>query len=108
MHTRGALGALAMMALAACAQDRTITGLSANRAASPAANAVRLGADAPGAVYALTNQASGNAVAMYARAADGSLAWLGNVSTGGLGAGSRSNKELRHYRPPIALLTLTP
>lgn len=88
MHTRGALGALAMMALAACVQDRTITGLSANRAASPAANAVTLGADAPGAVYALTNQASGNAVAMYARAADGSLAWLGSVSTGGLGAGS--------------------
>lgn len=40
-----------------------------------------------GAVYVLTNQASGNAVLAYARHADGSLAALGSFATGGLGTG---------------------
>ena len=44
--------------------------------------------DAPGAVYALTNAAGGNAVAVYTRLADGSLSWSGSVATGGTGAGS--------------------
>src|ERR1043166_1665556 len=87
MHGRGALGAVAMVLLAACAQDHTVTGLAAERTpsltSSPAA-----GTDAPGAVYALTNQAGGNAVAMYARAANGSLSWIGAVPTGGTGTGA--------------------
>jgi 6-phosphogluconolactonase len=41
-----------------------------------------------GAVYTLTNRAAGNAVAVFDRAADGSLASAGTVSTGGLGTGA--------------------
>ena len=45
------------------------------------------GADAPGAVFALTNAASGNAVVMYSRGGDGSLTPAGTFSSGGLGTG---------------------
>lgn len=83
------LGALALMALVAgCAQDNSVTGPAAERSAPLNAGAGSIAADGPGAVYALTNAATGNAVAMYTRAADGSLSWQGSVSTGGLGAGS--------------------
>jgi len=41
-----------------------------------------------GAVYALTNNAAGNAVLIYQRAADGTLTAAGSVSTGGLGTGA--------------------
>jgi len=40
-----------------------------------------------GAVFTLTNQAAGNAVAAYARAADGTLTPAGSVPTGGAGTG---------------------
>jgi len=83
-----ALSALALVAVAACSQDHNVTGLAADRAAALNASAVASNADQPGAVYALTNQASGNAVAMFARGADGSLTWQSNVATGGTGAGS--------------------
>jgi 6-phosphogluconolactonase (cycloisomerase 2 family) len=43
--------------------------------------------DSPGAVFALTNAASGNAVVMYARGGDGSLTPAGSFPTGGLGSG---------------------
>src|ERR1051326_2893901 len=72
MHGRGALGAVAMVLLAACAQDHTVTGLAAERTPSLTSSPTA-GTDVPGAVYALTNQVGGNAVAIYARAADGSL-----------------------------------
>ncbi len=42
----------------------------------------------PGAVYVQTNQAAGNAIAMYNRSADGGLTYAGNVPTGGLGTGA--------------------
>ena len=45
-------------------------------------------ADDPGAVYALSNAASGNAVLVYDRAADGSLSYAGSYATGGLGLGA--------------------
>jgi 6-phosphogluconolactonase (cycloisomerase 2 family) len=45
-------------------------------------------ADDPGAVYALSNSASGNAVLVYDRAADGSLSHAGTYATGGLGLGA--------------------
>ena len=80
-------GALALVALGGCAQDHNVTGLAADRALELNASAVAA-ADAPGAVYALTNVAGGNAVAMYSRGADGSLSWSGSVSTGGAGAGA--------------------
>src|SRR5262245_10796056 len=40
-----------------------------------------------GAVFALTNAASGNAVVIYKRGGDGSLTPAGSVLTGGLGSG---------------------
>ena len=49
--------------------------------ASAASNAI-------GAAYAITNSTAGNAVAVYARSADGSLRPAGSVLTGGLGTGS--------------------
>jgi 6-phosphogluconolactonase (cycloisomerase 2 family) len=42
---------------------------------------------APGAVYVLSNQVSGNSVLTYDRFADGRLAATGSVSTGGAGTG---------------------
>ena len=83
-----ALSTLGLALVAACSQDHNVTGLAADRAAGLNASAVASTADAPGAVYALTNQASGNAVAIFARGADGSLNWSSSVSTGGTGAGS--------------------
>jgi 6-phosphogluconolactonase len=47
----------------------------------------------PGAVYALTNAASGNAVAVFDRAANGTLTPAGMVSTGGLGIGDGPDGE---------------
>src|SRR5215216_401695 len=41
-----------------------------------------------GALYTLTNAASGNEVLAYSRATDGSLAFQGSYATGGLGSGS--------------------
>lgn len=41
-----------------------------------------------GAVYTLTNSAAGNAVAIFKRAADGTLTPAGAVATGGLGTGA--------------------
>ncbi len=83
MHRLGALGAL--VALVGCSQEHSVTGLAADRAVALNASAAALTADAPGAVYALTNQASGNAVAIFDRGADGSLSWSSNVATGGTG-----------------------
>ena len=90
MNKQIALAALAAVALAACSENGGMT-MSPRSAASLAA---RLTADAaadgsgPGAVYALTNQTSGNAVAVFSRAADGMLAAAGSAATGGTGTGS--------------------
>ena len=48
-----------------------------------------------GAVYTLTNSAAGNAVAIFNRAADGTLTPAGSVSTGGLGTGAASVRKAR-------------
>lgn len=45
-------------------------------------------ADAPGAVYALTNSPAGNAVVVYDRGGDGSLTPAGSYPTGGNGTGA--------------------
>jgi len=79
---------IALIALAACGRDNGVTGLTADRVVALNVVSATVSADAPGAVYALTNQAGANAVAMYARAADGGLTWIGSVATGGNGAGS--------------------
>ena len=52
---------------------------------SPAAAASQ---SAFGAVYTMTNAASGNEVLVYDRSSDGSLAFLGAYATGGLGSGA--------------------
>jgi 6-phosphogluconolactonase len=52
------------------------------------AAAAGAGSDTPGAVYTLTNSPAGNAVAVFARAADGSLTPAGTYATGGLGTGA--------------------
>jgi 6-phosphogluconolactonase (cycloisomerase 2 family) len=54
-------------------------------AAAPAANS---GIGTAGAVYALTNAPTGNAVMAWDRAADGSLTPAGSYATGGLGSGA--------------------
>ncbi|HEY7625211.1 MAG TPA: beta-propeller fold lactonase family protein [Candidatus Limnocylindria bacterium] len=41
-----------------------------------------------GAVYTLTNAATGNAVIAYDRSASGTLTWSGTFATGGLGSGA--------------------
>jgi 6-phosphogluconolactonase len=42
-----------------------------------------------GAVFAMTNQATGNAIAAYARSESGALTLVGTFPTGGLGAGAQ-------------------
>jgi len=86
LHRHIALAALAA-GVAACSQDRAITGPAAATAARLAASAAAADG-APGAVYTLMNLASGNAVAIFARAADGTLNAAGTVATGGTGTGS--------------------
>ena len=71
----------AALALAAC-EDTDIS--APEQEASFAATAVD---NAPGVVYTLTNQPSGNAIAIFDRASDGVLAYAGEVQTGGLGTG---------------------
>ena len=44
-------------------------------------------ADDPGAVYALSNSVSGNAVLVYDRSSDGALSYAGSYATGGAGSG---------------------
>jgi 6-phosphogluconolactonase (cycloisomerase 2 family) len=64
--------------------------IAATLLASPFAGGTGIAAAAgrsPGAVYVLTNAASGNQVAVFNRAADGTLAAAGTFATGGLGTG---------------------
>jgi 6-phosphogluconolactonase len=60
-------------------------GLAAGTGAAPPVSA---SADAPGAVYTLTNAPSGNAVLVFARSGNGSLSPAGSFATGGTGTGS--------------------
>jgi len=89
----GVLVGFIALALAACSGDRSVTApeatglqpdiLSLHRAADPGLDLRK------GAVFAMTNQASGNAIAAFARSADGSLTFVGNFPTGGSGAGTQ-------------------
>src|SRR3954447_21476622 len=62
-------------------------------AALVGAQASRAAQDSPGAVFALTNSAAGNAVAYYARSAQGALSYVGAFPTGGLGAGANLGSQ---------------
>src|SRR5881409_76188 len=86
-----ALFALAAAALSACEENRGITNpaamaVEASRQAQRAED--RDGRTGPRAVYTLTNQVAGNAVAVFARAGDGTLTAAGSFSTGGAGTGA--------------------
>src|SRR2546429_4139450 len=87
MNTRLAVLALATAALAACEPNPSVTGPAAALQAARAADVSAAVSD-PGAVYTLTNQVAGNAVAVFARGADGRLTAAGTVSTGGTGTGA--------------------
>jgi 6-phosphogluconolactonase len=60
---------------------------AASLGVAPGAQADSSVAPAPGAVYVLGNQAAGNAVLVYDRAADGTLSAAGAYPTGGAGTG---------------------
>jgi 6-phosphogluconolactonase len=77
--------ALASLAIAACADTEISAPESAASFASVAASTSDR--NAAGAVYTLTNQTSGNAVAIFDRARDGTLTYASAVPTGGLGTG---------------------
>src|SRR5207248_3488842 len=47
--------------------------------------------EGPRAVYTLTNQVAGNAVAVFNRAADGTLSAAGTIATGGTGKIGRAS-----------------
>ena len=86
-----AIIALAAAALAACEQDRGVTNpASGIESALEARRDHDQGDDleGPRAVYTLTNQVAGNAVAVFNRAADGTLSAAGTIATGGTGVGA--------------------
>ena len=76
--------ALAAAAFAACEPTSNATGLRASFQRAAELD----GDNGPRAVYTITNQVSGNAVAVFARAADGTLAPAGTFATGGTGTGA--------------------
>jgi 6-phosphogluconolactonase (cycloisomerase 2 family) len=77
---------VALAALAACNQDGRVTGPLAAASTRLALSSVAAdGGDA--AVYTLMNLTSGNAVAVFSRAANGTLTAAGTVPTGGTGTG---------------------
>lgn len=77
--------ALATAALAACEPDRGITSPGAPAATRDAT--LENNAGGRRAVYTLTNQPTGNAVAVFAPSADGTLTPAGTFATGGTGTG---------------------
>src|SRR6266480_1725333 len=79
--------ALATAALAACEQNRAVTNPAASLETPLEAQRADGAVDGQRAVYTLTNQAAGNAVAVFDRAADGTLTAAGTIATGGTGTG---------------------
>src|SRR5205814_1732265 len=79
--------ALATAALAACEQNRAVTNPTASLDRPLEAQRADGALDGQRAVYTLTNQVAGNAVAVFDRAADGTLTAAGTIATGGTGAG---------------------
>lgn len=89
MKTPIAVLALGAAAVAACSPDRGVTGPTGPAALHAATFGVSaVGGSGERAVYTLTNQTSGNAVAIFTRAADGRLTAAGTVSAGGRGTGA--------------------
>jgi len=86
-----AVAALALAAFAACEPNRGVTeprdAVRASLTGSQNDDQPK-GDGGPRAVYTLTNQVAGNAVAVFARAGDGTLTAAGSFSTGGAGTGA--------------------
>jgi 6-phosphogluconolactonase len=78
-------------AFAACEPNRSVTapqdGIRASLTGPQDADQLD-GDGGPRAVYTLTNQVAGNAVAVFARSADGTLTPAGRFATGGTGTGA--------------------
>ena len=89
--TRGTRVALAAMAAAACADRSSVTDPATAPSLSAAADRSQGGGQRgdlrAGAVYAMTNQPTGNAIMAFSRASNGSLTPVGIFPTGGLGTG---------------------
>jgi 6-phosphogluconolactonase (cycloisomerase 2 family) len=79
--------ALAALVAAACEPNRGVTEPQASTQ-SQVGPQQENGSNAPLAVYTLTNQVAGNAVAAFARGADGMLTPDGTFPTGGAGTGA--------------------
>jgi 6-phosphogluconolactonase len=81
-------GAMAL-ALAACSdrEPTTAPAVSGSTAPSSSGDSRADGNLRRGAVYVMTNQPTGNAVAAFSRAPDGTLTLVGTFPTGGLGTG---------------------
>jgi len=75
--------AVTALALAACTDTRETT--------SPTADLASSSASSPGAVYAMTNDATNNQVVVLNRSADGILTPGGSFPTGGRGSGTFEN-----------------
>lgn len=71
------------VSLAGCAEQP----LDVTQKAQPGPSLSASGQGGSGSVYTMTNAASGNAVLIYRRAADGTLTPDGSAATGGLGSG---------------------
>jgi len=88
MNKYFALGALAIIGVAACNQDHSVTWDRRNRAVPHRSRrSATTSVDGPGAVYALTNQSDGNAVAIFTRAGRRDAQLDRHAATGGTGAG---------------------
>lgn len=86
-----ALSLVALTTLAACA-DAPLS--PANNEITPSRAA---SGDGTGAVYTLSNGASGNAVIAFRRAANGVLSPLGTYATGGIGTGGTIDPLVSQY-----------
>lgn len=79
---------IGLAALAACtdADPRQLV-------APPVSRRTSASASSPGAVYAMTNEASGNRIMVFNRGADGLLTPGGTFATGGMGSGAFENSS---------------
>ncbi len=82
-----------MAALAAVGVILLGTTLALPAVAGVSGNGTGLAATDVGSVYTQTNAASGNAIMVFTRSANGQLAWAATVPTGGLGTGSGLGSE---------------
>ena len=79
---------LTALALAACSDRPPVTAPAANdEAVLNASDSRKVGHSRGGAVFAMTNQPTGNAIVAFSRASDGTLTMAGTFPTGGLGSG---------------------